>query len=76
MGLKEILRVIDNEGILILKKSEGLKLLNKMLMIFNETSIRINEGRRGFKTIKIIINFREEWDEWINISDLISKISL
>lgn len=60
LGLDEILRAVDGGGILVLREGEGLELLNEMLVVFNEASARMGEGKRGLEATKMIRNFREK----------------
>lgn len=46
LGLEEILRAIEGGGVLVLGEGGGMELLNEMLVVFNEASARMVEGRR------------------------------
>ncbi len=64
LGLEEILRAIEGGGMLVLGKGGGTELLNEMLVVFNEGSARMVEGRRGLEATKMTKNSRG--GEWVS----------
>lgn len=61
--MKKILKIIDEKGLLILRKNENIKLLNKILIIFNQINIKMIKKKRDFEKTKIIKNVKKEENE-------------